>query len=176
MFLKKLINQIDKFAECTGKLMGWLSIIVVLLMAAIVVLRYAFNIGSIALQESVIYFHSAVFLLGSAYTLKHNEHVRVDLFYAKFSARGKAWVNLLGSLLLLLPVSVFILVMSWSFVLDSWQIMEASNEAGGLPFIYILKSFIPLFCLFLIIQAVAEAGKAWLIIKAGPSPINGDKL
>ncbi len=164
MFIQSLIKCIDNLSEWIGKLMAWFAVAVVVLMALIVILRYGFNIGSIALQESVIYLHSAVFLLGAGYTLKHNEHVRVDLFYNQFNVKQKAWVNLLGSLLLLIPVAVFILVMSGSFVLDSWQIMEGSNEAGGLPFIYILKSFIPAFCILLILQALSEAGKALLVI------------
>ena len=163
--LISVIKTIDKLTELTGKLMAWFAVVVVLLMALIVLLRYGFNLGSIALQESVIYFHSAVFLLGSAYALKHNEHVRVDLFYAKFTAKQKAWVNLFGSLLLLIPVTVFIFILSWSFVTDSWQIMEGSAEAGGLPFIYILKTMIPLFSLLLILQAVSEIGKSILTIQ-----------
>lgn len=159
--------KIDAFSDMLGKILGWFAIAVVILMASTVLLRYGFNLGSIALQESVIYLHAIVLLFGAGFTLKHNEHVRVDLFYTRFSAVKKAWVNLLGGLFLLLPVNIFIIVMSWSFVMDSWAIMESSSESGGLPFLYLLKTCIPVFAVFLLLQGISEMIKAWLVIVNG---------
>lgn len=100
----------------------------------IVVMRYVFDAGLIWLQESVIWLHAAVFMLGAAYTLKHDEHVRVDVFYRGGSAKHKAWVNLLGVLFFLLPVCGFLLLKSWDFAAVSWSIKESSRESGGLPY------------------------------------------
>jgi TRAP-type mannitol/chloroaromatic compound transport system permease small subunit len=116
------------------------------------------------MQESVVYLHAAVFLLGSAYTLQHDGHVRVDVFYRGFSRKRKALVNLIGTLFLLLPVMVFITAVSWHYVFESWQTLEGSMESGGLPFLYVLKSFILLFSLTMFFQGVSEALKQTLIL------------
>lgn len=128
----------------------------------VVVLRYGFNYGDIALQESITYLHAFVFMTAGAYTLKHNEHVRVDIFYQNMSEKNKSRVNLYGSLFLLLPFSTFIVWVSFDYVLGSWSLLEKSREAGGLPFVYILKTLIPLMAILLFLQAVSICGKAWL--------------
>lgn len=103
-----------------------------------------------------MYLHAAVFFLGCAHALRANEHVRVDIFYRQFSQRRKAWVDILGSLLLLLPVNIFILVVSWDYVMMSWRLLETSQEAGGLPLVFVLKSLLLLFALTMSLQGVAE--------------------
>jgi len=123
---------------------------------AIVVLRYGFNLGWIAMQESVLYLHSMVFMLGAAYTLKADAHVRVDIFYQKASKKRQALVNLFGSLFLLLPVCITIAFISLEYVSTSWLIMEQSSEAGGLPFVYLNKSLIIFLSITLILQGIAE--------------------
>lgn len=127
-------NLIDRFSEATGKAVSWLTLVMVVVTFTIVVMRYVFDAGLIWLQESVIWLHAAVFMLGAAYTLKHDEHVRVDVFYRTGSARHKAWVDLLGVLLFLLPVCGFLLIKSWDFAAVSWSIKESSRESGGLPY------------------------------------------
>jgi TRAP-type mannitol/chloroaromatic compound transport system permease small subunit len=122
------------------------------------VLRYGFDSGSIALQESVTYMHAMLFMLGAAYTLRQNGHVRVDIFYQRFSRRGRAWVDLLGTLVLLIPVCLFILSSSFDYVADAWSVKEGSREAGGLPYVYWLKSVILLMPLLLLLQ-----GLIWLL-------------
>src|SRR5690606_22659805 len=109
---------------------------------AVVILRYGFATGSIAAQEAITYLHALVFMLGAAYTLKREGHVRVDVFYRRLGDRARAWVDLLGTVLLLLPTFVFILVISWTFVANAWVRMEGSAEAGGLPLVFLLKSAI----------------------------------
>jgi TRAP-type mannitol/chloroaromatic compound transport system permease small subunit len=128
----------------------------VLVTFAIVVMRYLFDSGWIWLQESVTWMHAAVFMLAAAYTLAREEQVRVDIFYRRFSTRGRALVDIAGTLLLLIPVAVFIIIVSWDYVMISWQIREASREAGGLiyPFPSILKSLIPIMAAMLLLQGI----------------------
>ena len=169
--LTKIHQKIDQFTEVLGNTIAWLTAFMVVIMLSIVLLRYGFNIGWIAMQESALYLHAFVFMLGCSYTLKHNGHVRVDIFYRNFSPKKQAWVNFLGCLLLLIPVTIFISVMSFDYVVSSWQVMEGSREAGGLHGVFILKSLIPLLSFTLIIQAISEMLKAIEII-LGKSQIN----
>lgn len=155
-WLAHVTNFIDKITDNTGKLISWLTLFMVLLTFLIVVLRYGFNVGWIAMQESVLYFHGTVFMLGAAYTLKADGHVRVDIFYQNFSIKGKALVNLLGTLFLLLPVCVFIFYISFDYVATSWLIMEKSSEAGGLPLVYLSKSLLLIMAITLSLQGVSE--------------------
>ena len=154
--LKNTVAVIDNVTELTGKLIAWLTLVMVLMTFIIVLLRYGFNLGWVAMQESVLYFHGLVFMLGAAYTLKADGHVRVDIFYQRFSAKTKALVNLLGGLLLLLPVTVFIFFICLDYVLVSWQIMEKSSEAGGLPLVYLNKTLLLLMPVTLLLQGLAE--------------------
>ena len=169
--LRKTYQKIDQFTEVLGNSIAWFTSVMVIIMLAIVLLRYGFNIGWIAMQESALYLHAFVFMLGCSYTLKHNGHVRVDIFYRNLSHKKQAWVNLLGCLLLLIPVAIFISVMSLDYVITSWHVLEGSREAGGLPGVFILKSLIPLLSFTLIIQAISEVLKAIEII-FGKSEIN----
>lgn len=152
----KFVQTIDTITELLGKVVAWLTLLMVLLTFSIVVLRYGFNLGWIGMQESVLYFHGIVFMLGAAYTLKHDGHVRVDIFYQKYSPKQKALLNLFGSVILLLPVCIFIFFISLDYVLSSWSIMESSPEAGGLPLVYLNKSLILLLAITLSLQGLAE--------------------
>jgi len=152
--LNQIANLIDQLNETIGRALAWLTLLMVLVTFAVVVLRYGFDWGSIAMQESVNYLHAFVFMAGAAYTLKHDEHVRVDIFYSRLSLRGKAWVDLLGTLILLLPFCIFLIWVSLPYVLSSWQLREGSREAGGLPLVYLLKTFIPLLGVLLLLQSL----------------------
>lgn len=162
------VSSVSAVIDMINKKIGeWVSYFTFLMAAvtfAVVVLRYGFNLGWIAMQESVVYLHAAVFLLGSAYTLQHDGHVRVDVFYRGFSEKRKALVNLVGTLFLLLPVMFFITAVSWHYVFESWQTLEGSMESGGIPFLYVLKTFILLFSLTMLLQGVSEAIKQSLIL------------
>jgi TRAP-type mannitol/chloroaromatic compound transport system permease small subunit len=138
-----------------------------LLMFSVVVLRYGFNVGWIAMQESVTYLHAAVFLVGAAYTYQQDGHVRVDVFYRQFSERRKAIVNFFGTLFFLVPTSIFITVVSWDYVIESWANLERSRESGGLPFLYVLKSFILVFSITLSLQGLSELIKQASILFGG---------
>jgi TRAP-type mannitol/chloroaromatic compound transport system permease small subunit len=153
----RIATALDAVAERTGRLISWLTLAMVMATVAVVVLRYAFDQGLIWLQESVNWMHSVVFLLGAAYTLKADEHVRVDIFYRGMSVRRRALVDLTGTVLFLLPLCAFLLVESWQYVSVSWRIAERSREAGGLPMLYLLKAVIPLMAVLLALQGVALA-------------------
>ena len=142
-----------------------------LTLSAVVVLRYGFNIGIIALQELVSYLHAIVFMLGAAYTLQQDGHVRVDIFYRQFSPRAKAWVNSLGGIVFLLPLCGYFLVSSWDFVSQSWAIKESSPEPGGLPAVFLLKSLIPVMAVLLSLQCIADIlGNALFLITDEEQP------
>jgi TRAP-type mannitol/chloroaromatic compound transport system permease small subunit len=149
-------REIDRINQLLCRLVSWFTLLMVLLTFLIVVLRYGFNLGWIAMQESVMYLHAMVFLLGSAHTLRANEHVRVDIFYRRMTAAKQAVVDIVGSVLLLLPVNLFILAISWDYVSDSWGQLESSPEAGGLPLVFVLKTFILVFALTMTLQGIAE--------------------
>lgn len=154
--LQGIAHRLGWVSEWSGQMIAWLTLAMVIVTFVIVVLRYGFEMGWIAMQESVIYMHALVFLIGIPYTLKHDGHVRVDIFYSKMSERGKARVNLFGTLLLLFPVTLFIAWISWDYVMASWQWKEQSGEAGGLPWVYLLKSSILLMTLLLLIQGISQ--------------------
>ena len=162
--LQKLSERLDRVSEYTGRTIAWLTIAMVLVTFTIVILRYLFNTGWIAMQESVTYMHALVFMLGAAYTLKHDGHVRVDIFYQRLGPRGRAFIDLAGTLFLLLPVCSFILWVSWEYVAVAWQLKEGSPEAGGLPGVFLLKSAIPLMAGLMILQGISAALRAWLVI------------
>lgn len=159
-----LVRWLDAIAEFTGNSTAWLTGIMVLIACIVVGLRHLFGIGSIALQESVTYMHAMVFMLGAGYTLKRGGHVRVDILYRRFSARKRAWVDVLGSLLLTLPLMIFIGWGSWEFVQESWRINEGSTDSGGIGGVYLLKSLLPLMALSLSLQALAELLRSLLVL------------
>ena len=156
--LLSLVETLETVGIWTGRIVSWLSLFMVLTTFLVVVLRYAFDLGWIAMQESVTYMHATLFMLGASYTLQRNGHVRVDIFYQKLSRRGRAWVDLLGTLLLLVPVCVFILWAGWGYVFESWEVMEGSREAGGIPAVYLLKTLILAMPVLVLIQ-----GMAWIL-------------
>ncbi len=158
--IERVTRQLDSATERVGRGIAWLAAALVMVTGVIVLLRYAFNTGSIALQESLIYINALLFTLGSAYTLRRDGHVRVDIFYNRMKKRNRALVDLGGTLFLLLPLCGFILWTSWDYVALSWQIRERSAETSGLPFVYLLKTTILLLAAALLVQGVAEIGRA----------------
>ncbi|MCX8049345.1 MAG: TRAP transporter small permease subunit [Methylohalobius sp.] len=158
------IRLVDGLNEGLGRVLAWLSLGMVVVTFLIVVLRYGFNQGWIAVQESVIYMHAWLFMLGSAYALKHGAHVRVDIFYRRFRPKVRAWIDFLGTWLLLLPMCGFVFWSGLDYVTASWAIQEASREAGGLHAVFLLKSAILGLAVTLGLQGVAEGSKALLVI------------
>ncbi len=162
--MEKLILRLEVAAEWLGRTVAWATLLMVLITFLVVMLRYLFDTGWIAMQESVTYLHAAVFMLGAAYTLKHGGHVRVDIFYQRLGLRGRAWVNLLGTLLLLYPLSIYIFVVSWDYVRESWLVLEGSREAGGLPGVFLLKTLILILPVTLLLQGTALLLKSLRIV------------
>lgn len=136
--------MLDRCSELLGKASSWLTLFMVLVTFVVVVMRYVFDLGFIWLQESVVWMHAFVFMVGAAYTLQQEEHVRVDIFYRDMSAKGRAWVDILGVLLFLFPLCAFLAWAAFDFVAVSWRLQEASRESGGLPYplIPLLKSIL----------------------------------
>jgi TRAP-type mannitol/chloroaromatic compound transport system permease small subunit len=151
---------VDRVNTAVGRAASWCALAIVLIGFAVVLMRYVLGLGSIWLQESILYAHAALFLLAAAWTLKDGRHVRVDVFYADASPRKKAWVDLLGALLLLLPFCVATMWFSWPYVARSWAILERSREASGLPLVFLLKTLIPVFAALLALQGLSQAIKS----------------
>lgn len=168
--LPRLLARLDRLSEWLGRSLSWLILAMMLIQFLIVVLRYAFSINSIPMQESVMYLHATVFMLAASYTLRHDGHVRVDIFYRAMSARCKALVDLLGTLLLLMPVMIFVILVSLGYVGASWAILEGSPDSGGIPGVFLLKTLIPLFAALMILQGLVEAGRNVLILTGRLDP------
>ena len=150
-------NRLDRLNTAIGRAAAWLTLAMVLVTFVVVVLRYVFDVGFIWVQESVIWMHAVVFMMGAAYTLREDGHVRVDVFYRNMSARRQAWVDLIGVLVFLLPLCLFLAWNSIDFVMQSWRIGESSREPGGLPFPFfpMLKTVILLMPLTVALQGVS---------------------
>lgn len=162
--LRRIGQGVDFFNRLVGEAVSWLTLFMVIVTCLVVVLRYVFDMGWIWLQESVTWMHAAVFLLGAAYTLQREDHVRVDIFYRTLDARKQAWVNLAGTVLLLLPTTGIILYFSVDYVAASWRYGETSQEAGGLPALYLLKAIIPVAALLISLQGVSLALRSLLTL------------
>ena len=137
----------------------------VLITCLVVIMRYGMDMGSVFLQDVVLYLHGSLFLLGAAFALKRGAHVRVDIFYRNFNKSKKALVDLLGNVIFLQPVCWTILFYSWGYVEFSWKIMEVSPEPDGLPFVYIQKSLLIAVAVLLSLQSLSEILKSYLVIK-----------
>ena len=139
----------------------------VMVTCVVVIMRYGLDMGSVLLQDVVLYLHGGLFLLGAAFALKRGAHVRVDIFYRDFSDLRKAWVDLLGNIIFLQPVCWIILFFSWGFVEPSWRNMEGSPEPDGLPFVYVQKSLLIALAVLLGLQSLSEIFKSLITIKDG---------
>ncbi len=150
-------NLLDRFSRITGRLTAWFTLFMVLLTCVIVVMRYVFDAGLIWMQELVLWMHAVVFMVGAAYTLRHEEHVRVDVFYGSMNEKQRAWVDALGVIIFLLPVCAYIAWTSISYIGASWRDTEASPEAGGLPFpmLPLLKTVLLVMPILLGLQGVS---------------------
>lgn len=154
--MNKLSHIIDSSNETIGIITSYLIIPLILITFFVAFMRYILDFGSIAIQEIIIYLHALIFVLGAAYTLKNNVHVRIDIFYSKFSKNKKNKVNFYGTLLFLIPTCILIFFTSYNYVLSSILLFESSKEAGGLSIIYILKSYIILLPFSLLLQGFSE--------------------
>ena len=162
--LKKIIFFIENITSKIGKKVSWLILFMTLIAFSVALLRYFFNIGFVWMQELYIWMHGLVFLLAAAYTLQEDKHVRVDIFYRRFSETYKAYVNIFFSILFIIPFILIVSKYSIPYILKSWISLEKSREAGGVKFLYIYKTSIILFCFFLFIQTIALILRCVLVI------------
>jgi TRAP-type mannitol/chloroaromatic compound transport system permease small subunit len=164
---ERLIGGINRFSEQIGKLTSWLILLMVLIIGYDVLMRSLFHIGSVALQELEWHLFALVFLLGSGYTLKHDGHVRVDIFYQSrwMNEKKRAWVDVFGVVFLLIPFCLLVIVSSLPFVFNAFVIGEGSPDAGGLPYRFLLKLAIPIGFLLVLLQGLANLMQNILLIK-----------
>lgn len=153
--MEKLADTIDAFSSGVANLARWLALFMVLVQFTIVVGRYAFGVNSIAAQESVLYMHASLFMLGASYTLLVDRHVRVDVFYSKASPKTQRRIDIFGHLFLLLPSMTALLYWSWPSVRNSWKILEGPLSVGGIEAVFLMKSLIPAFCVLVMLQSVS---------------------
>lgn len=154
--MKAVISFLEMINRVIGGIVCWCALLMVLLQFGIVLLRYIFGISYIFLNEGVLYLHATLFMLGAGYTLLVDMHVRVDIYYAERTPRGKAITNVFGHLAFLIPSMAVLAYYSWPTVVNSWKIMEGPISVGGIPASFYLKSLIPAFCVLLIIQCLAN--------------------
>ena len=159
-FALAFADAIDAVNDRIGRFAAWLTLVMVLVTVLIVVLRYGFEIGFIWMQESVRFMHAAVFLLCAGYTLLWNQHVRVDVFYLRMREKGRAAVDLAGTLLFLAPVCTVIVLFSGDYVLNSWAECEGSLEERGVHAVYLLKTCIWIFAATVILQGLSRSAHA----------------
>ena len=166
--LAAFVRWVDRLNDAIGRGVAWLTLAMVLITFAVVILRYIYAIGWVWMQESYVWLHGIVFMVASGYTLLHNGHVRVDVIYRAAGPRYKSVIDLFGSLLLLLPLVIVVFSVSFDYVLASWEKLEESREAGGLPGLFLLKSVILAFCVLLGLQGLSLAGRSWLVLTGHP--------
>ena len=158
--LLAITRIIDLMNEKIGRAISWLALLMILVQFAVVVMRYIFGLGSIFMQESIVYMHALIFLVAAGYTLLHDDHVRVDIFYSRLTERYKAVVDLIGTLLFLMPSAVFIIWMSQDYISVSWRVRESSADPSGMPYVYLLKTTIFVLAVLLLVQGISELLKS----------------
>jgi TRAP-type mannitol/chloroaromatic compound transport system permease small subunit len=162
--LGTLADVIDATIGAIGRGVTWCLVAMVIVEVAVVLMRYVLGLGSLWLQESIVYAHATLFMLASAWTLQQGGHVRVDIFYAEASPRRKALVDIIGTFVFLFPFAIALLWISVPYVGRSWAILERSRETSGLPLVFLLKTLIPLFALLLALQGVSQALRAAIVL------------
>lgn len=166
--IRLIVRLIDGLNEKVGHFMSWFSTILVLVVCYDVFTRYFLRKSSVAVQELEWHIFAMLFLVAAAYTLKVDGHVRVDVFYTLLSPRGQAWINLLGSLVFLIPFSILVIWTSKGFISMSWAIQETSPDPGGLPYRYILKAMIPLGFSLVLLQGISIALRSFCTVIGRP--------
>jgi TRAP-type mannitol/chloroaromatic compound transport system permease small subunit len=157
-FLLLIARATDAANERIGVTVAWLALALVLVAFTVVLMRYVFGVGSVKMQESIVYMHATVFMVAAGYTLLHNGHVRCDIFYAAASPRRRALIDLIGVAVFLLPTCALIAWAAWPYVAQAWSVREGSQEGSlGIPGVYLLKSVILVFAGLVALQGIALA-------------------
>jgi TRAP-type mannitol/chloroaromatic compound transport system permease small subunit len=154
-FMVRVSGWIDALNEWVGRATAWVSLALVVVVFGDVVMRYALNKSFVFTQELEWHIFAFIFLIGAGYTLLHDGHVRVDIFYQRFGVKGQAWTNLLGVLLFLIPGCLMIILTSWHFVARAFAVGEGSPDPGGIPYRFIVKGLIPVGFSLLLLQGIS---------------------
>ena len=153
--LQTLSRRIDALNEWVGRATAWVTLGLVLVVFVDVVMRYLFKTSFVFTQELEWHLFAFIFLIGAGYTLLHDGHVRVDIIYQRLGAKGQAWVNLIGVMMLLIPGCILVLITSWKFVWNAWTIQEGSPDPGGIPLRFLVKGCIPAGFTLLLLQGIS---------------------
>ena len=172
--LRSFCNCIDAVNEWMGRLAGWVTLGLVLVVFVDVVMRYLFNTSYVFTQELEWHLFGFIFLIGAGYTLLHDGHVRVDIIYQRLGPRGQAWINLIGVVFFMLPGCIMVIVTSWKFMYLSWSVMEGSPDPGGIPFRFLLKGTITAGFVLLTFQGLS-LGLHSLFQLMGKEPMKEDE-
>ena len=172
--LRSFCNCIDAVNEWMGRLAGWVTLGLVLVVFVDVVMRYLFNTSYVFTQELEWHLFGFIFLIGAGYTLLHDGHVRVDIIYQRLGPRGQAWINLIGVVFFMLPGCIMVIVTSWKFMYLSWSVMEGSPDPGGIPFRFLLKGTITAGFVLLTFQGLS-LGLHSLFQLMGKEPLKEDE-
>lgn len=171
---RSIAVSIDRLNDTVGRAASWLTLFMVLVQFALVIMRYVFGIGSILVQESLIYAHGTLFMIAAGYTLLSDGHVRVDVFYRSASPRRKALVDLGGVVFLLIPVCILLWWSAFPYVAESWKVLEGSRETSGIPGVFLLKTVILVFVVLMALQGISMAIRALLVL-SGRAPAANDE-
>ena len=169
--IASLARGIDELNERVGRFVAWAALLMVLVQFGVVLLRYVYGLNFIFMQESIVYLHAILFMLGAGYTLLHGGHVRVDIFYASAKPRAKAWIDLIGVVIFLIPVCAIIFTFSYPYVQSSWAVFEGSKETSGIQAVFLLKTVILAFAVLILLQGVALALRSILVIAGRESDL-----
>ena len=168
---RTLMAVIDSINFQIGRTLSWLALIMVLLQFALVAMRHVFGVGSVVMQEMIMYMHATLFMVTAGYTLQLDEHVRCDIFYRDATPAKRAWIDLLGVLFFLLPMCVVIFWVSLPYVANAWAVLEGSSEGSlGLPGVFLLKTLIPLMAVLLGLQGLSVANRAVAHLRSRTPP------
>lgn len=163
-FLRAIAAFADAANHAIGSVLAWAALVLVLVQFALVVMRYVFGLSHVFVEESVVYLHAMLFMVAVGYTLLHNGHVRVDIFYGAASPRRKALIDFVGVWLFIAPTVVMTWLLAWPYVLGSWRRLEGSPEASGIPAVFLLKTLILVFAVLLAIQGLSLAIRSLMVL------------
>lgn len=154
--MKQFQILIEKVIDSITNTLAYLLVLMIILVFITVFTRYILNISYVALQELIMYFHAIIFMFGVSYALKEKSHVKIDIIYNSLNKKYQYYISMLGTIIFIIPTSLFITYSSMNMVLQSWSLLEGSSEAGGLDLIFILKSVIPITGFLIFIQALSD--------------------
>jgi TRAP-type mannitol/chloroaromatic compound transport system permease small subunit len=163
-FLANSVRAISALNRVVGHLLSWLALAVVLVCFVVVVQRYVFHTTQLWMQDLYVWLSGAMFTGVAGFALMRDEHVRVDILYRPWPIRKKAIADLVGTVIFLIPYVVVVLVYAWPFVARSWRLYEGSANVGGMPGLFILKSFIIVFAVLVGLQGLAIIARSILVL------------